>query len=434
MTPFPRRTAGFVTLVILAATAGPVRAQATSSARLVAFRDATHLVAASRTDVEIWDLDTGRLVRALDLDRGFSEVERVLSPDGRLLALHRFLKLPFVRPPPDAGSGLHDTRLLDVDTGKEIILSPPVTGRPAGLAFSPNGGRLVRLTMQDGRVVFDIWRVPDGERTADGTIEMESAATPSRVSLSPAGGRFAIVVRTATPESEGRVAIVEARSGMVLETMTATGSGLLFSPDGALLHVPDAGPLLALVTAPLRVVGARAGDRSVSVWNPISRERDLSIRLAADVWSLAASPDGRLVVAGTSHGIQVFDITTPDAPPQVFSTLRQPGTVVPAGRFGAGAWYPGGDLTAPRPFRQVQPRYTSEAMRAKIQGTVVLEVVVREDGTPGALRVVRSLDRQHGLDDAAVAAARRWRFTPARDAQGRAVPVLVQIELEFRLH
>jgi hypothetical protein len=130
MTPFPRRTAGFVTLVILAATAGPVRAQATSSARLVAFRDATHLVAASRTDVEIWDLDTGRLVRALDLDRGFSEVERVLSPDGRLLALHRFLKLPFVRPPPDAGSGLHDTRLLDVDTGKEIILKPAGHGPP----------------------------------------------------------------------------------------------------------------------------------------------------------------------------------------------------------------------------------------------------------------------------------------------------------------
>jgi protein TonB len=69
-------------------------------------------------------------------------------------------------------------------------------------------------------------------------------------------------------------------------------------------------------------------------------------------------------------------------------------------------------------------------MLRKIQGTVALEVVVGDDGVPGAIRVIRSLDP--GLDEEAIVAVRRWRFAPGR-IDGTAVDVLVTILMDFRL-
>ena len=71
-------------------------------------------------------------------------------------------------------------------------------------------------------------------------------------------------------------------------------------------------------------------------------------------------------------------------------------------------------------------------MKSKIEGIVEMEAVVLTDGTVGEVRVVRSLDKQFGLDDAAVEALKKWRFTPAR-REGIAVPVLVTVEMTFTL-
>ncbi|HEX7777589.1 MAG TPA: energy transducer TonB [Vicinamibacterales bacterium] len=98
-----------------------------------------------------------------------------------------------------------------------------------------------------------------------------------------------------------------------------------------------------------------------------------------------------------------------------------------------GAFPAGGDVTAPTLVKQVQPLYTSPAMIAKITGVVVLEAVVRADGTVGAVRVVKSLDSKLGLDRAATEAAKQWVFKPGT-RRGQAVDVLVTLILEFRLH
>ena len=87
-------------------------------------------------------------------------------------------------------------------------------------------------------------------------------------------------------------------------------------------------------------------------------------------------------------------------------------------------------LTLPQVVREVQPRYTSVALAAGIEGVVVLEVIVLPDANVGDVRLVRPLN--HELDVEAVAAARRWRFKPGALA-GVAVPVLVTLELTFKL-
>jgi periplasmic protein TonB len=102
------------------------------------------------------------------------------------------------------------------------------------------------------------------------------------------------------------------------------------------------------------------------------------------------------------------------------------------GGFGIGAFGVGSDVTMPTVLKEVKPSYTAEAMRAKVQGAVMVQAVVREDGTVGQVRVLRSLDRTFGLDEEALEAVRNWRFTPGRH-QGRNVPVIVEIELMFTL-
>jgi TonB family protein len=99
------------------------------------------------------------------------------------------------------------------------------------------------------------------------------------------------------------------------------------------------------------------------------------------------------------------------------------------GGTGGGLYRPGGAVSGPRLIQEVKPKYTSEALRNRVQGTVVLEVIVRSDGCASQIRIVRSLDRG-GLDEEAVAAVAQWRFEPGRLA-GAPVDVLVTIMLDF---
>lgn len=102
------------------------------------------------------------------------------------------------------------------------------------------------------------------------------------------------------------------------------------------------------------------------------------------------------------------------------------------GGTGGGVYRPGSGVVNPRVVREVKPQYTADAMRAKVQGTVVLECVVLPDGTVGRVDVVRSLDPTLGLDGEAVQAVKQWRFVPGTRF-GEPVAVLVTIELTFTL-
>lgn len=93
---------------------------------------------------------------------------------------------------------------------------------------------------------------------------------------------------------------------------------------------------------------------------------------------------------------------------------------------------PGNGVSWPRLLRDVRPAYTAGAMRARISGSVGLSCVVDRDGSVDDCRLTRSLDRRHGLDEAAIRAARQWRFLPARRLD-EPVPVRVTIDMDFSL-
>jgi TonB family protein len=97
---------------------------------------------------------------------------------------------------------------------------------------------------------------------------------------------------------------------------------------------------------------------------------------------------------------------------------------------GGGPYRPGAGITPPSLQREVKPVYTEEGRRRNVEGDVVMEVVVRSDGSVGTVRVLQGLGS--GLDQRAIEAVRQWRFSPARRF-GTPVDVLVEIAVEFRL-
>jgi protein TonB len=68
-------------------------------------------------------------------------------------------------------------------------------------------------------------------------------------------------------------------------------------------------------------------------------------------------------------------------------------------------------LVKPRPLALVRPSYTEDARRARVEGRLRIELAVDDQGVVTSAKVLDSLG--HGLDEAALAAARDLRFAPA---------------------
>jgi TonB family protein len=97
-----------------------------------------------------------------------------------------------------------------------------------------------------------------------------------------------------------------------------------------------------------------------------------------------------------------------------------------------GAYRIGGGVSAPRVIsgNRTEPDYAEEARIARLQGTVLISLVVGEDGAPRNVRAIKSLG--FGLDEQAIEAISTWRFAPGQK-EGNPVPVLTTIEVNFVL-
>lgn len=100
------------------------------------------------------------------------------------------------------------------------------------------------------------------------------------------------------------------------------------------------------------------------------------------------------------------------------------------GGTGGGPYRPGAGITPPQLLHEVRPDYTEDARRAGLEGDVLLEIVVRRDGTVGDVKILKGLGG--GLDRRAVEAVRKWRFSPAQRF-GTPVDVMVEVAVEFKL-
>lgn len=89
-----------------------------------------------------------------------------------------------------------------------------------------------------------------------------------------------------------------------------------------------------------------------------------------------------------------------------------------------------GDMP-PRILRSVDPEYTEEARRARIQGTVVVQIVLTPQGKPCPVKIVRGLTSE--LDQSAAKVLDRWTFQSATK-DGKLIASTLNVEVAFRLY
>jgi TonB family protein len=89
----------------------------------------------------------------------------------------------------------------------------------------------------------------------------------------------------------------------------------------------------------------------------------------------------------------------------------------------------GGAVGAPKKLVNVPPRYPDDALQAKVQGVVVLDVVVDANGVPTDVQVAKSVPM---LDAAAIEAVKQWRYEPTL-LNGAPVPVAMSVTVNFAL-
>ena len=89
-------------------------------------------------------------------------------------------------------------------------------------------------------------------------------------------------------------------------------------------------------------------------------------------------------------------------------------------------------VTPPRVVSAMQPKYPSSARSAGIEGVVGVKMLVNASGKVTEAIVVRSSGNA-ALDEAAVAAVYKWRFTPAKDKFGQKAPCYVTQGIRFDL-
>lgn len=89
----------------------------------------------------------------------------------------------------------------------------------------------------------------------------------------------------------------------------------------------------------------------------------------------------------------------------------------------------GPGVTPPHLIHKIEPEYSSKAQADRVQGTVILQIVVNEKGRAVDISVISPLG--FGLDEQARAAVAKWEFTPGMKA-GVPVKILATVEVNFR--
>jgi protein TonB len=89
-----------------------------------------------------------------------------------------------------------------------------------------------------------------------------------------------------------------------------------------------------------------------------------------------------------------------------------------------------GAITAPQVLSMVEPEYSEEARRARVQGAVVLYIEVGPQGKAQNVRVVQQLGL--GLDERAIEAVMKWKFRPGSQ-NGKPVTTSARVDVFFHL-
>lgn len=89
---------------------------------------------------------------------------------------------------------------------------------------------------------------------------------------------------------------------------------------------------------------------------------------------------------------------------------------------------PGFDIP-PKAKRLAKPKYPRTAFGNRVEGTVIVELMIDAKGKVTEARIIQSVPE---LDDAALECVKKWRFEPAKKA-GKPVAAVANAPIRFRI-
>jgi TonB family protein len=116
-----------------------------------------------------------------------------------------------------------------------------------------------------------------------------------------------------------------------------------------------------------------------------------------------------------------WEIGIPDAPPPVTEATEQ---IARVGQIG---------VEPPIFSKKVMPDYPKKALSVKIKGYVILEAVLRKDGSVDNIKVLRGIGKgKFGFEEEAVKALKKWEFLPGK-VNGRNADVQMTLKVDFQI-
>jgi periplasmic protein TonB len=196
--------------------------------------------------------------------------------------------------------------------------------------------------------------------------------------------------------------------------------GALPTPHQPVLYdFADITPIDIQLPRPARPTApARAGDTASAPVSPDAAPTVVPTGVAPETGPAGMSTaDGPAVGVenGARLGVDGLGIAAPALPPPPPPPVKP----MPLHR----------GMKAPNKIIDVAPAYPAVAQRAHVEGVVILEAVIDEQGRVVSVRVLRSIAL---LDEAAVDAVKQWRFTPAL-LNSEPVPVVMTVTVNFTL-
>lgn len=114
-----------------------------------------------------------------------------------------------------------------------------------------------------------------------------------------------------------------------------------------------------------------------------------------------------------------WEIGIPDGPPEPVGD-----TIARVGQVG---------VEPPVFTKKVSPKYPERAVKIKLQGYVILEAILRKDGTVDEVKVLRGLGKgKFGFEDEAMSALKKWQFLPGK-VNNKPADVRMTLKIDFVL-
>ncbi len=181
-------------------------------------RDGSRILCTDKT-VKIWEAENGRLLQEIKPAEGTEIIAARLSPDGRMVAIDS-----------RRGENAGFAQLWDAASGQAA--SSPLDHRgPPLVSFSPDGTRLITLSVSDAGAALRVWKLPGAEPVGTAEVRLEPSEELPTPIFSPDGKRFVVF-------SHSGMRLFETASGKAIDSPAMRRADFVsarFSADGKLL-------------------------------------------------------------------------------------------------------------------------------------------------------------------------------------------------------